>query len=335
MRGTYRFGVSNHPRVHSSIAHRRLLGSLLAVSLSFPACGGEDASPDGSGGAPAGTGGNLNDATGGATGSGGSGGADAATGGASGGNVATGGVSASGGASPAGGGSTGNSGGAEMGSGGAEMGSGGDTAGSGGEPAGSGGAENIGPFQCNQWTGGALMNELYGVGFENQFAGARWQLKWLNSAQVQNWEDPNSDWWKAPITSACENGSASPDHVVFMVFSWDLKAEADWYTSLGSTVSTFINQYPDLRRLDLMYQITGPDNTLCPPDPAPETIVVSPELEAAMEQVAADHPGLVYLAPRWAASSCADFVGGGPHLTTDGNTAALTNIVDYLLPDLE
>jgi len=70
-------------------------------------------------------------------------------------------------------------------------------------------------------------------------------------------------------------------------------------------------------------QIRGPNNMLCPTPPAEgETIVVSPELQAAMQEVAVAFPGFVFLSPAWEASSCSDFQGGGPHLTTAGNMAA-------------
>jgi hypothetical protein len=77
-----------------------------------------------------------------------------------------------------------------------------------------------------------------------------------------------------------------------------------------------------------MTQISGPGNQLCPPDPTPETIVVSPELKSAMSQVAAEFPNLVVLAPTWTAESCSDFQGGGPHLTLAGDGKRASEIAD-------
>lgn len=307
--------------------HRTLLSGVLLSTFGFSACGGEEGLPGESGGAAAvdAAGGSENNVSGGAPGSGGASpsGGSLATGGE--GPVSSGGASSSGGMSAAGGEST--------------SGSGGNDVGSGGDDSGSGGASgNVGPFTCNQWTGGALMDELFAAGFENTFEASRWQLKWLNTAEVQNWENPNSSWWKAPIESACASGSTSPDHVVFMVFSWGLSNDADqakWYASIKKTTETFFSQYTDLKRLDLMYQVTGPDNMLCPGQIAPETIVASPELVSAMEDVAADFPGKVFVAPRWEARSCADFMNAGPHLNNAANTAALTEMVKYFLPDLQ
>jgi hypothetical protein len=111
--------------------------------------------------------------------------------------------------------------------------------------------------------------------------------------------------------------------MVFMIFSWTVKTQADWRTKITQTVNNFKSKYPKLRRLDFMNQIVGPGNMLCPTPPAAtETIVASPELKAAMQEVAAAFPGFVFLNPLWEARTCADFQGGGPHLTAAGNMAA-------------
>jgi hypothetical protein len=108
-----------------------------------------------------------------------------------------------------------------------------------------------------------------------------------------------------------------------MVFSWTVKTQADWRTKITQVVSNFKSKYPSVKRIDFINQITGPGNMLCPiPPGANETIVVSPEMKAAMDEVAAAFPGFVFLSPRWEARSCSDFNGGGPHLTTAGNMAA-------------
>ncbi len=222
-------------------------------------------------------------------------------------------------------------GGTPAGAGGALGGAGGAFAGAsgmasaglgGGGTAGGAGAAT-GPFVCNQATGGKLIDELFIAGFEAALDGSRWQLKWKDHAAIEEWANAASTFWDAPIESACTNGSTSPDRVVFMIFSWTVTTQADWRTKITQAVNNFRNKYPSLRRIDFMGQIRGPNNMLCPTPPAAgETIVVSPELQAAMQEVAAAFPGFVFLSPAWEARSCSDFDGGGPHLTTAGNQAA-------------
>lgn len=216
------------------------------------------------------------------------------------------------------------------------VGAGGSAAGAGGAgnagqgTAGAAGAGPTGPFVCNQMTGGKLTSELFNGGFENGLDKARWQLKWKDDAWVEQWANSQSAFWSAPIESACGNDSTSPDRVVFMVFSWSLKSQADWRTKITQAVENFKSKYPKLRRLDFINQIVGPGNMLCPTPPAAnETIVVSAELKAAMQEVAAAYPGFVFLNPVWEARTCADFQGGGPHLTSAGNTAAALPVATH------
>jgi hypothetical protein len=285
----------------------------------------------------------------GAGGTGISGGSGAGAGGASasgaGGQNASGGTAGTAGSPPGAGGGAGNStsgaggmqqmagqagsfGGAGETSGGSN-GSGGraGTAGRAGDGGAGGGA--TGPFVCNQLTGGKLIEELFDGGFESQLDGARWQMKWQEYAHIEEWANPNSAFWNAQIESACANATTSPDRVVLMVFSWTIMTYEDWHTSIVGAVSNFRSKYPNLKRLDLMTQITGPNNMLCPTPPAAgETIVVSPELRMALEDAVSEFPGIVFASPVWDAESCADFNGGGPHLTVAGNT----KVVEVITP---
>jgi len=66
---------------------------------------------------------------------------------------------------------------------------------------------------------------------------------------------------------------------------------------------------------------------LCPTAPATgETIVIPPELDAALAAAATKFPNFVFVAPKFEAPNCAAFSGGGPHLTTAGNTAVAKTI---------
>ncbi len=281
--------------------------------------------------------------TGGSSASGGSLGGNTGTGaGASGGagiEAAPGGLADSGGAGADEGGAGGQVGG--WGTDGMPGGSGGldDTGGAGDLLGGSGGLEDrggagggdSGPFTCNQVTGGTLTKEFFSAGLESMLDDSRWQLKWQDGGFVDAWAEPESAFWDAAIESPCASGTASPDRVVFMIFSWSIHEQDEWRSNIMQAVESFKSKYPGLRRLDFMTQIRGPNNGLCPTQPTPgETIVVSPELQAAMMEVAAEYPGLVFLAPGWEARSCDDMRGGGPHLTAQGNAAAAQAAAAFL-----
>lgn len=93
------------------------------------------------------------------------------------------------------------------------------------------------------------------------------------------------------------------------------------------SVMNLVAKYSALKRVDLMTVIRGPGNMLCPMAPAAnETIVMPPELDAALASTATKFPGLVHVAPKFEAASCSAFNGGGPHLSTAGNTAVAKDI---------
>jgi hypothetical protein len=350
--------------MNPSIARRFAAGPRASCGLFFAVCAlwscasDEKASPQGGKGGAAmigGAGGVAGVALSGAGRAGISGGSGAGAGGpgaggasgsGAGGQSAIGGMAGAAGDPPGGGGGAGNSGSGAGGMqqvagqagsfGGAGQTSGGSN-GSGGQAgtaglAGAGGAggDATGPFVCNQLTGGKLIEELFDAGFEGELDGARWQMKWQEYAHIEEWANPDSAFWNASIESACANATTSPDRVVLMVFSWTIMTYEDWHTSIVQAVSNFRSKYPTLKRLDLMTQITGPNNMLCPTPPAAgETIVVSPELRMALEDAASEFPGIVFASPVWEAESCADFSGGGPHLTVAGNTKVVEIVASH------
>jgi hypothetical protein len=175
-----------------------------------------------------------------------------------------------------------------------------------------------------------LIYELFIAGFETNLDNARWQLKWQDFGHIQEWANAQSSFWNAPIVSPCSSGSNSPDRVVLMVFSWTVTAQSDWRTYITQAVNNIKAKYTGVRRVDLINQVRGPNNMLCPTPPAAgETIIVSPQLEAAMGEVAAAFPGFVFLGPKMEVRNCADLQDGGPHLTTAGNMAAAVPLAQY------
>src|SRR5262245_44828412 len=103
--------------------------------------------------------------------------------------------------------------------------------------------------------------------------------------------------------------------------------QPQWVTQVTGAINTLKAKYPGLKRIDLMTVIRGPGNALCPTPPATgETIVIPPELDAALAAAATKFPNFVFAAPKFEAPNCAAFSGGGPHLTPAGNTAVAKTI---------
>jgi hypothetical protein len=204
--------------------------------------------------------------------------------------------------------------------------------GGGGGAIGGAGGTASGPFICNQVTGGKLTYEWFAAGFENVVDNKRWQAKWREDAYVEEWANPQSSFWTAQIDSACVNNTTAPDRVVFGAVSFKYKTQTEWRQGLTQAVNTIKAKYPGVKRMDLVTQIRGPNNMLCPTAPtAGETIAVPPEQDAAMAEVAAAFPGFVFVGPKVQAHSCSEFVGGGPHLTTAGNMANVQPLADYFV----
>jgi hypothetical protein len=192
-------------------------------------------------------------------------------------------------------------------------------------------------FVCNQVTALTLTREWYQAGFEQApgIADDRWQLKARQSGYITEWSNPNSDFWNQPPQSPCANGSVSPDHVVLTVLSWRpacCATQAEWETQVGKAVATLRSKYAGLKRIDLMTVVRGPRNQGCPAPPAADEYIAMPqEFDAALAGVAAKFPGLVFVGPKVEAPSCASFVGGGPHLTKEGNAEVAKAIAAYFV----
>jgi len=192
-------------------------------------------------------------------------------------------------------------------------------------------------FVCNQVTAMTLTREWYDAGFEQSGGRAddRWQLKARQSGYITEWSNPNSDFWNQQPQSPCTNGSASPDHVVLTVLSWTppcCTTQAEWETQVGKAVTTLQSKYAGVKRIDLMTVVRGPRNQGCPaPAARGEYIAMPQEFDAALAGVAAKFPRLVFVGPKIEAPSCAAFVGGGPHLTKEGNAEVAKAIAAYFV----
>ena len=255
------------------------------------------------------------------------------TGGSGGGASATGGTGVAG---SSGGAATGGRGGSGTGGGATATGGRGGNAGTAGAAGLAGVGGTAAGFVCNQVLGFTITSEWYNQGFERGVTDSRWQIKFREHGYITEWANPASLFWGndaangAPISSPCAQNSLSPDHVVLNVLSWTITAQQEWVTDITAAVNTLKVKYPGLKRIDLMTVIRGTGNMLCPTPPAVgETIVMAPELDAAMVAVAAQFPNFVFVAPKFEAPSCAVFSGGGPHLTVAGNMTMASMLSAY------
>lgn len=220
--------------------------------------------------------------------------------------------------------------------GGASAGSAG-TAGS----AGSAGGEPVEAtdFTCSQVTGLMITGEWYNAGFEQGGVDPdKWQLKNQHYGYIGNWIDPNSEFWNAPVTSPCASGSTAPDRVLFVAVDWEFTTQGQWETALEQVVATIQVKYPGVRRIELMTMVRCPDNQQCNPNASIEPganysaaiqdCQVTDYQDAAMATVAAAHPGLVGVAPKFESPHCRE-PPDGAHLTPEDNAAAAQEIATY------
>jgi hypothetical protein len=266
-----------------------------------------------------------------------------AGGGSTGGVTSTGGAGGSAAASDAGGsglaggasGSAGSGGSGATGGGSGAGGGGGANAGLGGSSgsAGAGGAGTT--FVCNQAMPLTLTRQWFEAGFETDpgIVGARWQLKAREHGYITEWANPNSDFWNEMIESPCTSGSTNPDHVVLTVLSWTCcTTQPEWETQIDAAITNLKARYSALKRIDLMTITRGPNNMACPMAPnVGQTIVVPPELDAALAATATKMPGFVFVAPKFEAPSCSIYTGGGPDVTPAGSAIMAKMISAYFV----
>ena len=347
-------------RVASGVSPILLLGCLVLVTACSPgsagggsagaaggaggAAGAAAGGNPGSGGGNAGTGGIAGSGNAGAGGTAGS--SNAGRGGTAGSAAGNGGVGqagaggaagTAGAAGTGGGGGTGGGPGVGGGAGAADRGgtnggAGGSVGpGTGGGPGGSAGISGAGgattTFVCNQVTAMTLTREWFEAGFQQNpgIVDGRWQLKAREHGYITEWANPNSDFWNETLESPCTNGSTNPDHVVLTVLSWVpacCTTQPQWDAQITAAITNLKAKYSGLETDRPHDRHSRPGNKLCPTPPATdETIVIPPELDAALAAAATKFPNLVFVAPKFEAPNCAAFSGGGPHLTTAGNTA--------------
>jgi hypothetical protein len=178
------------------------------------------------------------------------------------------------------------------------------------------------PFRCTLLLGVAVTGEWFGAGFEGLVDDARWEAITRPHTTLAEWADPtNAVWSLAPI-SACAEGPADPDRVLFTGMHWDYTSAEQWVASLSSVVGTIRSRYPHAREIDLLTMIRAPGNVSC----GNPMSVVQPFVDEAVQAVAARFAGLAVAGPRFEAPTCEAFKKGGPHFTPAG-AAAMARVV--------
>jgi hypothetical protein len=247
-----------------------------------------------------------------------------------------------------------------MGTGGTANAGGGGAAGSGGSStAGSGGLGGsatidasmgmdvgmpAGNFTCTQVTGLLVTQEWWQEGFETKIAALgldtnKWQGKFQHYGYIQVWAMDTGFTWAAPLTSACTTKSVDPDRVIWTAWDWEITDESIYVSTTVAGVNQFKMRYPSMRRMDLMTIVRCPNNMMC--NPNAKTIAgqtnataglqdcyVRPMVDSALQKVADQFPGLVYIAPKFFSPACRSPVDGG-HLGTTNNQAVASDIAKY------
>jgi hypothetical protein len=189
-------------------------------------------------------------------------------------------------------------------------------------------------FTCTLVLGTNQTAEWFDVGFEDLVDGSKWQLIHAHSAFVELWADPDDGVWSSPITSPCAQGASTPDRIIFLALAGGPNgglsnyALEKWLPLLNADLKNIRARYPSARRIELMSYLRGPKNGTCPGTPEHRTVVF-PSQDEAMAMVAAANPGLVAVAPRWEARSCADFGNNPPHPTPQAAMAWARMIAEH------
>jgi hypothetical protein len=187
-----------------------------------------------------------------------------------------------------------------------------------------------GDYSCTLVIGIAATGQWFNAGFEKLVDGNKWELMAVHSGFIQGWADPNGSFWNMNPSSACATNAKTPDRVIQVALwlHWMPATVDEWTKALVQVVENWKKKNPNLKRLEFATFVRSPDMKPCPGGMEFKSYI-RPEQDMAYEKVAAMYPGLVYVAPKWEVSSCADFGGNPPHFSGSGATKAAKQIADY------
>jgi hypothetical protein len=192
--------------------------------------------------------------------------------------------------------------------------------------------------------------EWYREGFEETLGAemfGRWQGRFAHYGYAMEYAKPDSYAWSpvalggvnsVSLTKPCAGGAA-PDRIVYQAWSWELTTQEAWVSHLEAALATIRAKRPSARRIDLMTIIRAPGNGWCHEDRPPlgpdtdhdatkQDSHVPAYVDAAFAEVAARHPDLVSVAPKFEAHACAPRIDG-IHLGPAQNGAVARDIAGY------
>ena len=183
-----------------------------------------------------------------------------------------------------------------------------------------------GPFSCTELIGLYSSGEWWDGGFADALGDlkSRWQGRFSHYGYTYEYAKPDSYAWSPTpvggmnnvrLTAPCAKNGEAPDRIVYQAWSWELTSESAWIESLEATVATIRAKRPSAKRIDIMTIIRCPQNGWChadKPSLGPDTdhnskkqdCHVPDYVDSALAKVAAHHPNLVSVTPKWEAVSC-------------------------------
>lgn len=206
-----------------------------------------------------------------------------------------------------------------------------------------------GPFACTELIGLFSTGEWWDGGFFEGLGPLKstWQGRFSHYGYTYEYAKPDSYAWSpvsvggvnnVRLTEPCANHGDAPDRIVYQAWTWEPTREKAWADHLEAAVTTIHAKRPSAKRIDIMTIIRCPSNGWCHVDkPAlgPNTdhdatrqdCHVPDYVDKALASVAARHPDLVSITPKFESSGCAAQVDG-IHLH-EQNAAAAAPIAAY------
>jgi hypothetical protein len=201
-----------------------------------------------------------------------------------------------------------------------------------------------GPFTCTELIGLFSTGEWWDAGFYDGLGPlkTKWQGRFSHYGYTYEYAKGDSYAWSpndvggvnnVRLSIPCAQAASTPDRIVYQAWSWELTSEQAWVDSLESALATIIAKRPSAKRIDIMTIIRCPMNEWCHVDkPAlgpgtdhdakKQDCHVPDYVDSAFAKVAAKHPGLVAVAPKFETPQCAAKIDG-IHLHEQNRPAAL------------
>jgi hypothetical protein len=189
-----------------------------------------------------------------------------------------------------------------------------------------------GPFACTELIGLLSTGEWFDAGFENTLGDLKpkWQGRFSHYGYTYEYAKPDSYAWSATnvggvnsvrLSAPCAQKADAPDRIVYQAWSWELTSEKAWVDSLEAALATIRVKRPSARRIDIMTIVRCPRNGWCHSDKPPlgpntdhdatkQDCHVPEYVDAALARVAANHPDLVSVTPKFEAISCSTKIDG-------------------------